>query len=265
MFDIPIITYHKISDQKEFGLTTVSTAQFADQMNYLDLNGYKTVRFKDLSSYENLPKKPIIITFDDGYESVYHNAVPILSKYNFKSVIFVLTDFLGKYNIWEAATFQQKYRHLSKDQILELSDRGHEIASHGNQHRYLPLLNSKDLKEEIEDSKSYLESLLKEEITTFCYPYGRYSTKILDKVQQAGYAYATSNLRLTNEKENPYCLQRRSVYSNDSLSKFISKIRNHSPISVAYLSEILIQKGSLASIGINYIRPSKSQFLLDIL
>ena len=65
MFDIPIITYHKISDKKEFGLTTVSTDQFDSQMKYLKLNGYDTVCFRDIEPESRLPHKPIIITFDD--------------------------------------------------------------------------------------------------------------------------------------------------------------------------------------------------------
>ena len=260
MLDIPIITYHKISDHKEFGLTTVSKSQFEDQMAYLRLNGYQTICFNELTAEYLVPKKPIIITFDDGYESVYHNAIPIMNKYEFKSVIFIVTDYLGLYNSWEAVPFQQKYRHLSRDQIIELRSFGHEIASHGKKHKYLPALDSKDLSEEIQGSKNSLESLLDEKISSFCYPYGRYSENIMTRVQEAGYMYATSNLPLNNRNGNPYSLQRRSIYSNDSLNSFISKINRHTSINLAYLSEIIIQKGSLASIGINLFRPAKSHF-----
>ena len=118
MFDIPIITYHKISNQKEFGLTTVSKRQFEIQMKYLKSNGYTSVCFKNLTQEYSLPEKPIIITFDDGYESIYQNAFPILKKYNFMAVVYIITDYIGRFNLWEAAPFQQKFRHLSKDQIL---------------------------------------------------------------------------------------------------------------------------------------------------
>jgi len=170
MFNIPIITYHKISDRKEVGLTTISKKIFENQMTYLKTNGYTSVCFKDLAPGYRLPDKPIIITFDDGYENIFHNAAPILKKYRFKSVIFVVTDYFGKYNLWEAVPFQQKFKHLSKDQILELSDCGHEIASHGKRHRYLPLLNIDALNEAIEGSKVQLDTVLGKILSVFAIP-----------------------------------------------------------------------------------------------
>ncbi len=261
MFDIPIITYHKISNQKEFGLTTVSKRQFEIQMKYLKSNGYTSVCFKDLTQEYSLPEKPIIITFDDGYESIYQNAFPILKKYKFLAIVYIVTDYIGRFNLWEAAPFQQKFRHLSEAQILELKNQGHEIASHSKLHRYLPALSINSIKEEIEVSKTNLEALLGEKITSFCYPYGRFSEKIINIVEDAGYRYATSNLRLSNKNNNnPYSLSRRSIYMTDSLNTFKSKLATPTSLNVSYFSEILIQKGALASIGINLFRRARSHF-----
>lgn len=260
MFNIPIITYHKISNKKEIGLTTVSQSQFDIQMDYLFSSGYQTVLFQDINTGNKLPDKPIILTFDDGYENVYQNAIPILEKYGFKSVIFVVTEFIGEYNSWEAVPFQQKFRHLSGDQVTYLKDQGHEIASHGKFHRYLPALDYPELKDEIEGSKIYLESLLGDTIASFCYPYGRYSEKIKSVVKNAGYQYATTNAKINSGQNNPLSLKRRSIYSTDSLRNFETKVTNHSTFNFSYLSEVLIQKGALASIGINILRPTKSQF-----
>ena len=149
MFDIPIITYHKISNKKEFGLTTISTNQFDGQMKYLKLNGYDTVCFRGLKPESSIPQKPIIITFDDGYENIYQNAIPILNKYNFKAVIFIVTDYIGRFNIWEAVPFQQKFKHLSESQLQDLNKNDHEIASHTKRHNYLPYMDEYVLKEEI--------------------------------------------------------------------------------------------------------------------
>jgi peptidoglycan/xylan/chitin deacetylase (PgdA/CDA1 family) len=260
MFDIPIITYHKISNKKEFGLTTVSKTQFDYQMRFLSSKGYKTICFKDLTSKKELPEKPIIITFDDGYENVYHNATPIMEKYGYKAVIFVVTDYLGKYNLWEAVPFQQRFKHLSKDQILKMREQDHEIASHGKMHQYLPFLNQLALYEEIKGSKVFLEQILKEKIISFCYPYGRYSEETVKIVKEAGYKYATSNVKIDNGGYNPFSLKRRSIYSTDSLRAFKTKTSSNTSINFTVLSEILIQKGALASIGINMIRQSIYHF-----
>jgi peptidoglycan/xylan/chitin deacetylase (PgdA/CDA1 family) len=260
MFDIPIITYHKISDNKEFGLTTVSQSQFAEQMDYLSSNGYKPICFNQLNSNRSLPEKPVIITFDDGYESVYQNAVPIMDSFGFKSVVFIVTSYLGKLNRWEAVSFQRQFRHLSKDQILKLRDRGHEIGSHGKMHTYLPKLDNMALREEIGGSKADLEDILEEEIISFCYPYGRFTERVLSFVENAGYQYATSNPKINNGNLNLLSLTRRSIYSTDSLTSFKAKISSPPHFSPTLLIEILIQKGALASIGLNFLKTTKSHF-----
>jgi peptidoglycan/xylan/chitin deacetylase (PgdA/CDA1 family) len=214
----------------------------------------------DLSLKKELPEKPIMITFDDGYESVYHNAIPIMEKYGYKAIIFVVTDYLGKYNLWEAVPFQQTFRHLSEDQILKMREEDHEIASHGKTHRYLPLLNQSALYEEIHESKAYLEKILKDKIISFCYPYGRSSDETIRIVREAGYKYATSNVKIDNGGFNLFSLRRRSIYSTDSLRTFKTKISSNNSVDFTYLSEILIQKGAWAGIGINFLRQSIYHF-----
>jgi peptidoglycan/xylan/chitin deacetylase (PgdA/CDA1 family) len=255
MFNIPIITYHKISDQKEFGLTTVPKNQFEDQMAYLKSNGYTSICLKDLRAEVTLPEKPIIITFDDGYENIYHNAVPVLNNCDFKAVIFIVTDYIGRYNAWEAAPFQQKFKHLTEEQILDLKNNGYEIASHGKMHKYLLFLDEDSLMDEIIGSKISLEALIDEEIASFCYPYGRFSKRIIDMVEKAGYRHATANIRLSRRiNNNPLSLNRRSIYTTDSLGIFKSKIISPTSLNITFFAEALIQKGALASIGINAFR-----------
>ena len=260
MFDIPIITYHKISNQKEFGLTTVSQHQFEHQMKYLSDEGYETVCFKDIKTQNSVPEKPIIITFDDGYESIYQNALPVLEKYNFKSVIFVVSEFIGNYNLWEAVPFQQKYKHISKEHLTKILEKGHEIGSHSKNHFYLPALGKNTLKDEIAGSKNDLENIINGEVVSFCYPYGRSNIKIKNLVREAGYTFATSNAGRGNNNMDMLSLNRRSIYAHDSLRNFKSKVSPNTGFTLTYLSEILIQKGALASIGINLLRPSKSHF-----
>lgn len=212
--NIPILTYHKISDAKEFGLTTISPLNFDKQLNILKDLEYNPITFRDLYQGGGQPIKPIIITFDDGYESVYNNALPILDKYGFKSVVYLITDFIGKYNTWEAVSFQQKYKHLSLPQLKDLQKKGFEIASHGKSHRYLPSLKDEEVRDEVENSKKFLEDLTGERTLSFCYPYGKSSKRILELVKKAGYSFAAQNISILNLSHlNPFALTRRSIYA----------------------------------------------------
>jgi len=249
MFNIPIITYHKISNNKEPGLTTISISRFETHLKLLQSQGYSSITFKDLKEKRSIPAKPIIITFDDGYQCVYKNALPLLQKHNFRAVIYMVSGHLGKMNTWEAYSIQRRFKHLDRNEILDLNNNGFEIASHSNHHHYLPSCPDSIIGSEVKDSKKTLEDITGDHVISFCYPYGKYSERIAHFVQDAGYYYATCNISLSNRNgQDNYALQRRSIYYTDSVKNFIDKINKPFKFSTTVLAEWIIQKGSLAGI-----------------
>lgn len=161
-----ILNYHKVMNNFEWGLTRVTPNQFEEQCKFLFQNGYQSLTFAEYCE-QNISKdeKKFAITFDDGYESVYDEAFPILAKYGFKATVFVITNFIGKENLWDVNIGWKKFKHLNAKQILELDSNGWEIASHTCNHKSLNHLSEKNLKSELKDSKRRLESLLKKK---FC-------------------------------------------------------------------------------------------------
>ena len=97
---IPVLNYHQINDTEKNALT-VNTEQFEAQMKYLADHGYTTITPADmLDAWEGgaeLPEKPVIITFDDGYLDNYNHAFPVLEKYHLKATIFLISDYVGTY------------------------------------------------------------------------------------------------------------------------------------------------------------------------
>ena len=84
----------------------------------------------------------IKICFDDGYESIFYNAFPIMEEYGVKGIVFPVTDYIGKYNDWDINFRINRARHLNIIQIQKLSDAGWEFGSHGHWHRaYSKLTN----------------------------------------------------------------------------------------------------------------------------
>ena len=90
--------YHSISS--DLNSFSVNPQNFEKQMNFMNRNNYKTTSLNNLDDLDQ-NSKYFIITFDDGYEDVYYNALPILKKFGFTSICYFVTDLIGHYNIWD--------------------------------------------------------------------------------------------------------------------------------------------------------------------
>jgi peptidoglycan/xylan/chitin deacetylase (PgdA/CDA1 family) len=179
---IPILMYHGIANvtASEWPNLYVRVAELEAQLEYLHENGYQTITFEDLDNIGAF-SKPVMLTFDDGYECNYNILFPLLKKYNFKATIFVVT------NAWWS-----KGR-LSREQILEMSNSGLvSIQSHTVNHYSLPSLNAATLKTELESSKLAIEELTGKPVVALCYPSGSNNSAVR-AVAAENYKYAVLN------------------------------------------------------------------------
>lgn len=184
------------------------TRQFENQMKYLFENGYKSLSLgealrpevnspvgNELSESQLLERKAlrsekgVVITFDDGYESVYKFAFPILQKYSFVASVFIITGYVGKFNDWDV-TWGKRFRHLSWEQIKELAKYGFFFGSHTVSHPDLTKLDSKSLQYELSCSKKTLEDKIGKRVDFLSYPLGKYNTKVQEMVKETGYQKA---------------------------------------------------------------------------
>ncbi len=214
---VPIVLYHHIRpitptmDELAKGLS-VTPEVFDRQLAYLAKNGFHTITLHQLilalEGTEQLPEKPIILTFDDGYRDTFTYAYPLLVKRHFSGSLFIFTQAIGAPD------------YLTWDQVQQMQQSGiFEIGSHTLSHADLPTLSEKDMMREIRESKKIIASKLGAEIDFFCYPYGHYTKKIAEEVKKAGYLgalttrygtvhakeslYETSRVRLTNDDYGP--------------------------------------------------------------
>lgn len=131
---LPVIMYHHISNKPDLlGTYVISPEEFESDIKYLCENGYTSVSAAQLKDYVKkkraMPEKPVMITFDDGFESFYTYAVPILKKYNFKAIAAVVGAYTDKFT--EADDHNVDYSYLTWSEIEELSKCGFvEIANH---------------------------------------------------------------------------------------------------------------------------------------
>ncbi len=206
---IPILAYHCVDssiwgDRPMF----VSPDNFDRQMRYLRDQGYETITFRDLSQLHSI-KKPVLITFDDGYENNYTNAYPILKKYEFKATIFLVADFIDK------------PKFLKLEEIRKMRDII-DFQSHTMTHRHLAALDPAKIEFELSESKKRLEYLLGKKIDIIAYPYGSYDSSVLD-IAKKYYAYGvTTNYgKFVDVPANEYTIKRMYVLNQMDLDKFI--------------------------------------------
>ncbi|MBI3887522.1 polysaccharide deacetylase family protein [Candidatus Microgenomates bacterium] len=207
---IPVVMYHyvenvdRILDPSRAGLA-ISPQTLESQIKKLKSDGYTFLFVRDvpgiLTDPKTIPPKPIVLTFDDGYEDFYLNALPLLKKYNAKATIYVVYNFINK---------RGNPPYLTADELIKIKDSGLvEIASHTLNHAYLKDLKFETAKKEIFDSKTKLEKLLGTSVPSFAYPYGAFSKESLDLAKAAGYTNAVSVIPGVNQSgDNLYYLYR---------------------------------------------------------
>ncbi|MGQ9608484.1 MAG: polysaccharide deacetylase family protein [bacterium] len=271
-----VLAYHKIDLQKEWGINSISPKRFERQIEFLKKEGYECLSPKFLNvsnedlcfSYNNCSvesKKPILITFDDGYEGIYYYAYPILKKYEFSAIIFLSTGYIGRYNSWDASP-GPRFKHLSWYQVKEMANDGFIFGSHGVSHSFLTRQNNRIIEHETKTSKSELEDKLGIPIHLFSYPYGDYNSRIIDIVKEAGYVSAFSlkpdfvksksvdnyNFFLNTEIINKYALPRFAIYFTDSIFSFKIKIqcKENLYFTALQLTNQIINRCSYASLWV---------------
>lgn len=232
---VPILMYHKVNPYPAsggYGLR-VPPERFSWQMEYLRKRGFKTLSFNDLTDYWEkgapLPPRPVIITFDDGYQDNYHFAYPILKANRFKATIFVVSGLVGKTNEWDTGVKAQPVNKLlTWEQIKEMEKGGIEFGAHTKSHADLSLIPPELAATEITLSKQALEKELGHPVLIFAYPYGHFNEAVEKEVAKAGFKAAVSTIVAKNplQPENHFALKRLRVTGFTTRDDFIKMIED---------------------------------------
>ena len=228
---VPVLTYHQVmrvrrSDIMARGLV-VDANSFGYQMFILRSLGYRTVSLSDLADAllgkTVLPKRAVVITFDDGYEGTYRAAFPILQRYGFTGTLFLIAeDFCGH----AKSENKRAFPILTHQQVFEMINNGFHIGSHSVSHARLTELPVSQEQSEIESSKKILEDRFGCALTAFCYPYGLHSRDMEKRVEQAGYASGCSiRFGRHHRPADRFVLKRIAVGRDQGLIPFLYRLR----------------------------------------
>ena len=217
--EVPILCYHNI---REFSNTasavmktnTVKPAAFAAQMKTLADEGYETILPEQLYNYlafdGPLPKKPIMITFDDTRIDQFTIGAAEMKKYGFKGVFFIMTVAINRPG------------YMTKEEIKSLSDDGHVIASHTWDHHMVTKYSGEDWNTQFVKPKAKLEDIIGKPVTDFAYPFGLWNTAAIPELKKSGHkmAYILSTKR---DSIDPLYTIRRIIISGTSSTQGMVK------------------------------------------
>jgi peptidoglycan/xylan/chitin deacetylase (PgdA/CDA1 family) len=205
---IPILVFHYVeypqdkNDTIRISLTTIPSILEA-QIETLKAAGYTFITPSDLvpalnGKVKNFPKKPIILSFDDGYMDLYTDVFPILKQEKVKAVTYIIVDFLNRPNF----LFSFQLEDLAKSPLIE-------IGAHTMDHVALKGMSKDATWYQIAQSRIDLQKELHLPITSFAYPYGSFDQQTIDLVKQAGFTNAVSTLPgIKDTVDNKYYLYR---------------------------------------------------------
>jgi len=182
----PILLYHHIVTgiPKDFTVET-SAEKFEYDIRKIMENGYKPISIEEMYDYlqrdGTVPKKSVVITFDDGYLSNYEFAYPVLKKYNIKADMFINTDLVG-------ADSQYGLEHFSWDQAREMEKSGLvTIYSHGYTHHSFTDISPEQLAWEYVTARDEINNELgTRNIEAVAYVGGAYSSATFELLKKLG-------------------------------------------------------------------------------
>ena len=221
---IPVLVYHNLGPQAK-GRLVLAVDAFTEQMRYLKSEGYRVVTLAEFVEWlqlrRQLPKKTVVLTFDDGYRSFRDYAYPLLKQLGFPATLFVYTDYVGAGK-----------NALSWEDLRSLAAEGFDIQAHSKTHNDLRRGDSeteaqyaKRMQAELADPPRLFQRQLGRPVPFLAYPYGRVDDSLIARVKEQGYTAGFTVRRESNSAFVPLLHIRRSqVYSDMTLEQFIKNL-----------------------------------------
>jgi peptidoglycan/xylan/chitin deacetylase (PgdA/CDA1 family) len=214
---VTVLIYHRIGEDK-YPTTNIAVERFREQLEYLKNNDYTVISLQQLLQFLqngiSLPERSVVITFDDGYRSVYENGWPVLREYGFPFTVF----------LYVSATDNKHWNYMTWDQVMEMKAAGVDFQNHGFAHDHMAFRPSgMDMDEyrawirtDLEVSTRMLSEKLKERPRFFAVPYGEYNMDLLEEIRSFGYeAILLQDPGSVSSDTEPFAIPREPILGND--------------------------------------------------
>jgi peptidoglycan/xylan/chitin deacetylase (PgdA/CDA1 family) len=224
---VPILCYHNMGAQTR-GRLLMSASAFEEQMRYLKREGYHVITLKQFLEFtslkQQLPRKTVVLTFDDGWKSFKEFAYPILKELGYPATLFIYTDFIGARIA------------LSWADLKDLAQEGFDIEAHSKTHEDM----RKKASESDEEYNKRMQAELVVPLAIFqqrvgqspkiiAYPYGSHDDGVVKRTREAGYIAALDVRRQGNPSFTPVLtIHRAQIYSEMTLDDFVRNLTTFS-------------------------------------
>jgi peptidoglycan/xylan/chitin deacetylase (PgdA/CDA1 family) len=230
---VPVLMYHEVSPSPHpaFRRYTVTPGAFSRQMRWLAAFGYHAIDMDTLVRARigqgPLPRRPVVITFDDGFQGCADHAVPVLRAHQFTAVFYLVAGLMGETSRWLRAELGMELSLMSWGTARALAEDGFQCGAHTVSHPRLAGLDASRRRAELVDARSRLQDELGRPVVHLAYPYGSFDPAVRAAAAEAGYVTACSTRAgLSGSDDDLLALHRVSIYGHDSLLDFACRLRS---------------------------------------
>ena len=251
----PVLCYHRVGGPLELGVTRVGRSTFARQMNALAHAGWRTLTLTEFSQRvtypaSRIPHPEFLLSFDDGYASLAEHVYPVLADVGFTATTFLITDYVGRLNTWDARYTWHRLAHLDWDAVGRWQERGFDFASHTASHLRLTWLSTAQASAELAGSRETLRHRLGPQAArAVAYPFGARDDRIEQLAGAAGYELGFGGVRGSGSR---LALARLPVYVWDvgrvpfglrhdaigSLGRFVADVANRCAVGTSVMQGV---------------------------
>lgn len=228
---IPILTYHEVAPYRHarFRKYTVTPRAFAAQMRWLALTGYSPIDLDQLvdarRGQATLPPRPVVITFDDGFQRSVDFATPILRARGFTAIFYLVAGLMGQMSHWLRAERDLELPLMDWSTARRLCADGFHCGVHTLTHPHLAELSVDACRNELRQSRQILEDHLGREVRHLAYPFGSFNATTRSLAAEVGYLTAVSTeIGLSSSDDDLLALHRVPVSGLDSLVDFATRL-----------------------------------------
>jgi len=224
---VPVLAYHDIAPQAK-GRLVIAAKAFTEQMRYLKANNYRVITLSEFHEFlqlkRQLPRRAVVLTFDDGYRSFLTHAYPVLKELGFTATLFVYTDYVGAGR-----------NALDWGDLARLVTEGFQVEGHSKSHgdlRRQPGESEADhtrrLRSELEAAQRLFQQRLGRPAKFLAYPYGAADDAVLAYARESGFAAALTVFREGNASfVPPYRIRRSQIYAEMTMDDFVKNLNTY--------------------------------------